>query len=92
MNAIDLFSHKEKIDILQKIGYDIRVEDVKCSQPIYHNDMEYWEEKVDCVYKDGEPFKKPGGYGSMGTQWVHNVFYYEYNKRLKEHLTSILTQ
>ena len=86
---IDLFTYQEKKDILKKVGYEIKRGVVECCQPEYHNDMEYWEEEIDTVYKNGKPFMKPSGYGSK-SEWVSNVFQHEFILRMKKHLTDVL--
>lgn len=68
------FTQKEKIEIIKAAGYTVKEVEVGCSQPSYHNDMNYWKETVYGVFENEKTFQKPIGYGGVGELWVNRAF------------------
>lgn len=82
-NFNEFFDNDFKIEFLRKMGFEVEEVEFECSQPAYHNDVDYWKVSVWGVFKDGEEYKKPTHYGSPGKYgWVDAVF----SKTFREHI------
>lgn len=78
---IDLFDRDFRLKFLMALGYEIKYVSNTYGTPVYHNDMEYINEQVYGVFKDGVEYDKPlSGYHGIGERWVDRVFEKEFKK------------
>lgn len=76
MNVVPFIKPDEKIDYLQRQGFEVKriqhTNYVNC----YHNQIEEEHVEVYAVYQNGQEFRKPGysHYGLREWSWVDSVF------------------
>jgi len=92
MKILDDIDVQDKIDLLIRAGYVVRLEVRKGSRNIYHDDVEYFDYDMYVIYKGGEQIGPPYLYSSGHNKYeaVHYVFAKLANKFLIDFIAHLI--